>query len=238
MPRETLSFESRADVIDFLNARVGAEVVRDENGRAVGARGSYVMHGRSYFTDSETHVRYRVTDPIRALVGGVDGRVRIGGEVHCLDPETACRTPRASYLVPEGELTRPTHIQENGRNGVSAVFHSFFNKTPFPFPWARHGTNINMNVQALPSTRMEVWGSIHTPPNPPWEPWGRGWGLPNERNQGQHSIESAVWSAFDAGTPEWRADAVCGFGTLNDPDLNAYGISTGNGPMNTPVCGS
>lgn len=50
------------------------ELFRDrETGELEGVRGSYVQHGRAYFEDDRSGLRYRITDPVTAFADGVDG---------------------------------------------------------------------------------------------------------------------------------------------------------------------
>ncbi|GAB4200220.1 MAG: hypothetical protein OHK0013_11050 [Sandaracinaceae bacterium] len=196
------SFASRAELIDHLARHLGVdEILRDEAGTPVAARGSYVLRGHTSWTDPNTDVRYAVADPILAYLGGVTGTVYIADELVCLDPDGACDGPRASYLVPEGRLTRPTHITITGNPPVTATFHSFFNKTPFPFPWARHGSNVAINVAPLPNTYMFSTGWIFFPTNPP--PGLSSAQTPMETRTGEQSVNLRSGASSPRILREW-----------------------------------
>jgi len=239
MPRQMRSFESKEELVKFVADTFGAhEFVYDEDGNIEGARGSYVSIGRSYFEDADLGLRFQVTEPVLAFTGGAAGQVKVGDEVLCIDPDGDCSTERASYLDPMGLATAPTHDPECGSNGVCVEFHSFYNRTWFPVPWARHGTNVRFTTfSALPSTRFSVGGAIHVPPGG-FDPffWST-FSLPNESNQGQDSVESAVWCFGSTACAEYQATAVCGRGSVSDPDINRT-RNTGNGPANNSRCPS
>lgn len=237
MHRGVRSFASHADLVAFVVDEFGAveKIYDEETGELVGARGSYVQYGSSFFEDERIDTRFRVAEPVLARIGGVTGIVEVAGEEQCFDIDGDCTSERASYLDPVGEVTAATHVGVCS-SGVCVQGHSFFNKTWFPTPWARHGTNMRFtNVSALPTSRLFVDGVIHVPPG-----WGHptSWttfALPAISNQGQDSIETAVWCFGITDCKEYQATAVCGRGTVRDPDVNAT-VRTGNGPDNNLRC--
>ena len=241
MHRGVRSFESHADLVRFVIDNFGAteEILDDESGELVGARGSYIQRGTSLFEDERLGVRYRVSDPVLAYVAGTSGYVEVAGEKLCFDPDGECGEGPASYLDPVGELTAPTHFTLcGGAINVCVEFHSFFNKTWFPVPWARHGSNVRFTTfSALPSTRLSTSGAIHVPPGS-FDPFV--WSvfpMPSISNQGEDSIETAVWCFGTTACVEYQATAVCGLGSVQDPDVNGS-RRTGNGPANNLRCPS
>ena len=188
------------------------------------------MHGDSYFRDGDTGLTYRVRDPLLALLAGVRGVIEVAGEELCLDPDRSCDESLASYLEPEGVLTSPTHAQVCGIPGACMTFHSFYNKTWFPWPWARHGSNVKLSgVTADSNTQLLTTGFLtaDTFDHP----------LNTETNVGQASVETAHWSAFveptycgSAACAAWNATAVCGSGMGVHPDIGMGSEPTANGP--------
>lgn len=239
IPRETRKFANKAEMVEFVAQTFGAdELIYDDDGELDGARGSYVAIGSSYFEDAQIGARFKVTEPVLAFMGGSRGTIEVGGEELCLDPDGDCSSERASYLEPVGEFTAPTHDPECASHiNVCVEFHSFYNRTSFPFPWARHGSNVRFTSNsAISSTRLSTGGQIHVPPGFPFDPlFFTSFNMPNESNQGQDSVESAVWCFGTTDCVEYRATAVCGLGTITDPDLNRT-RRTGNGPANNTVC--
>lgn len=67
--------------------------------------------------------------------------------------------------------------------------------------------------------------------------------LPDEFTTGESSVESAVWCLSESGLSTGSrcvpldAVAVCGAGTVDDPNLGFRRHDTGNGPLNNSVCG-
>jgi len=239
MPRQPRSFADKAELVSFVAEAFGADdLIYDENGNLEGARGSYAMIGSSFFEDADLGLRYRVTEPMLAFAGGARGTIEVAGETICVDPDGDCSTARASYLEPVGDLTAPTHDPECGSNGVCVEFHSFYNRTSFPFPWARHGSNLRFTTySALPSTQMRTNGRVDVPPYALGEPFWTTFPMPDESNQGQDSVESAVWCFGTSNCVEHQATAVCGWGNITDPDIYRS-RRTGNGPANNSRCPS
>ena len=224
MPREPRAFASDEEFQGFLRRELGSD----------GLTGSYVLVGTPYWTDADTGIRYVVADPIRAFLGGPSGELRVAGEARCLDDDGNCdRGTRATYLVPEGEFTRPTHVTRNGSNGIIANWHSFFNKTYFPWPWARHGTNAGINLAPFPFTEIGLNCSMLAPYAVPVVSE-----CPFVDVFGQQNAETALWAGLPSG-PVFDAIAVCGSGLIRDPDIfigDQFQL-TGNGPSNLAVCG-
>lgn len=233
MPRSRREFASQDELIQFVADRFGATELTRDGGKLVGAQGSYVRVGTSFFEDESIGIRFEVTDPVLAFLGGVSGEVQVGEDRMCLDPDGDCGTERASYLNPVGDTTAATREPLCDR-GVCVEFHSFFNRTSFPFPWARHGSNVRFTTySALPSTRLSTGGTIHVPPGIPGVAITHM--LPFESNQGQDSVESASWCIGDTTCAAYVAVAVCGLGSVTDQDVNGS-MRTGNGPANNSVC--
>jgi len=226
VPVEPRAFASEDELQRFLTEELGSD----------GLTGSYALLGIPYWTDATTGVRYVVSDPIRAFLGGVSGELHVAGEARCLDDDGNCeRGTRATYLAPEGEFTRPTHISVPGTSGVIGNWHTFFNKTYFPWPWARHGSNAGINVAPLPSTAIWVGCIAHTLYDPGIHVMSP---CPDLNVVAQQNAETAIWTGFP-GTAIFDATAVCGGGTIIDPDI-PFGMgaqSTGNGPSNVAFCG-
>lgn len=233
--QEPRSFAARPQMIEFLAQTLGqAERLLDEEGILVGVRGAVIQRGSSYFENREEGLRYRLTEPVLALLGGVGGIVEVAGEDVCIDPDGSCDVGYASYLEPVGVPTAPTHSDLCNR-GICVQFHTFFNKSWFPFPWARHGSNVRFTTfSALPSTRFFVNGSIT---------FRTGLGfpefdsrpMPTVRNVGRDSLETAVACYGSTDCAEYQAVAACGFGSVSDPDVNGS-RRTGNGPSNNTFC--
>lgn len=237
MQRAPREFGTHAEMVEFVAATFGAtELIYDEkSGELEGVRGSYLQRGRSFFDDAELGAMFEVTDPVLAFVGGSTGRVMVGGEALCFDPDGDCDGERASYLEPVGDLTAPTHVN-HCTNGVCVQHHSFYNRTWFPAPWARHGSNVRFTTySALPSTRFWAAGAIHVPPNTIGSPFWSTFSMPSISNQGQNSIETAVWCFGTTACVEYQATAVCGSTTVSDQDVNGT-RRTGNGPANNARC--
>lgn len=239
MPREPRAFADKAELVSFVSDTFGAdELIYDEDGNLDGARGSYAMIGSSFFEDADLGVRYRVTEPMLAFAGGARGTIRVGDETICVDPDGDCSTERASYLEPVGDLTAPTHDPECAANGVCVEFHSFYHRTWFPLPWARHGSNVRFTAyNALPSTRLRTNGSIHLPPYAIGEPFWTTFPMPDVSNQGQDMVETAVWCFGTTACVEYQATASCGWGRISDQDLTRE-RRTGNGFDNAERCPS
>jgi hypothetical protein len=240
MQREVRSFASRSELTEFVVEHFGADqkFYDSKTGALTGARGSYAQHGTSFFEDTRLGTRFRVTDPVLAYVAGVTGTVKVEGESICLDPDGDCSSERASYLEPEGVKTElPTHVNLCGTQNVCVQYHTFFNTTPFPFHYARHGSNVRFTSEsALPSTQLVASGRFDV------EPANNGFFqtflMPTASNTGQNSVETAVWCT-GSGPAEcgvvYQAKAACGSGTIFDQDLNGT-RKTGNGPANTTRC--
>ena len=236
MPENVRSFRDDADFTRFVERELGVDsIVRDEQGNPASFIGSYAMVGVTYWTDAETGVRYRVADPMKAYLAGVTGELRVGDQVRCLDLDGRCAAgERASYLEPEGEVTRPTHVSIVGNGGVAALFHSFYNKTYLPVFWARHGSNAGLNVAPLPDTFIAVGGNSFE-----WILNAGGWvpyGFPVEAGTNVQSVETAIWTPFPANSI-FDALASCGVGMVMDIDVSAISVETGNGPNNNDACG-
>jgi hypothetical protein len=228
------SFPSLSDLYQFIIDHFGAEeIFQDkETGACIGARTSYVQHGISFFENEITGNRFRINDPILAFTAGITGSVEIAGEMLCLDPDGDCSSSYASYLEPEGELTGlPTHVDLCGPTQVCVRFHSFFNKVPFP-PYARHGSNVEfVSFSAIPATQLSTWGNYQVPDSSGWLRFV----LPYAYNYGQNKVETAVSSFGTWDSPQYKAEAVCGTGSITDPDVNGS-RKTGNGPQNSNRC--
>lgn len=238
MQRAPRAFESHDEMVKFVAETFGStELIYDEKtGELEGVRGSYLQRGRSFFDDTELGAMFEVTNPVLAFVGGATGRVTVAGEALCFDPDGDCDGERASYLEPVGDLTAPTHVPNHCGNGVCVEHHSFYNRTWFPVPWARHGSNVRFTTfSALPSTRFRAAGAIHVPPNTVGSPFWSTFSMPSISNQGQNSIETAVWCFGTQACVEYQATAVCGATTVTDPDVNGTRL-TGNGPANNSRC--
>lgn len=236
LEQQSRTFVDREELVEFLVATFGArELFHDaETGALEGARGSYVQRGRAYFHDERTGLRYQVTDPVMAFLGGVDGWVEVDGQLWCMDPDGSCDEGRASYLELDAIATAPTHVN-NVCGGspytpdVCANFHTFFNTTWFPAPWARHGSNVAfLNWAPWPDTRLRARGAIQYPDYygaPTTAP------MPNAESFGEDFVETALWCLGSLECPEYVATIACGRGHVRDPDLTA-GRRTGNGPGN------
>lgn len=230
MPRERRTFESQDDVGALVAEHFGRTAESVDEAGIPTVRGRYVQRGATYFEDFEVGVRYRVTDPIAAFLGGVDGEVEIDGQLVCIAGPGGCEGPRASYLVPEGVLTADpvrTLCASNG-SGVCVRFTAFFNQVPFP-PWARHGSNADMYTHtALPSTQLFTGGFTFQLQIDPSDPFGNRDDLPVDSAVGEEFVESADWCF--GGCPAYSANGVCGVGEVIDPDVNGV-RGTGNGPQ-------
>jgi hypothetical protein len=232
MPAEIRQFRDQDDIASTLATELGRVVEGPNTGEQHGTlRGSYAMHGSSFWTDPRTDVRYRVSDPIAARIGGITGQFDVDGERLCIDPDGRCADgERASYLEPEGSFTAPTHAYINGTGGVTATFHTFFNKTYFPWPWARHGNRTEIDVSALPSTRLTASGYIEAYYN--GGDWQRA-DMPSS-TVNHHEVEVALWTGVP-GNVIFDASAACGWGSVYDPDVSGS-RRTGNGPDNSLRC--
>jgi len=230
------TFHTLSNLSQFIIDNFGSIEIFYDKEMKIGARGSYVLHGITFFEDENLGYRFRVIDPILAYTAGIKGTVEVSGEMLCLDPDGDCSTDYASYLESEVNLMLPSELPLCGKYiNVCLSCTSFFNKVPFP-PWARHGSNIEFTTySALPETSMATGGYIYVPPSdgiPYWDSWP----LPYARAIGQNKVESAVWCFGSWDCIEYRAEAVCGYGTVTDPDVKGTRY-TGNGPQNLYFCG-
>jgi hypothetical protein len=143
--RETRSFDSEADFLELTRRTLAAEPVLDEARTVVAMQGRQTQVGNSFFYNADLDLAYLVTDPIRAYLGGLYGRVVIAGQERCLDSDGDCLNGIAEYLSAGGVLTRPTQLTTcDDTESFCARGHSFFNYAPYVFPafsWARHGSN-------------------------------------------------------------------------------------------------
>lgn len=250
IPQHRRSFDSEGALRSFIAETFGGRPIEKKTKKEaekrnkkdeLALRGSYVWRGSgAYFVDPQTDTKYRVTDPILAYLAGVYGKIELGGKEVCLDPDGKCdeETEKyASYLAPVGEPTAPTRTRHCGRPyggiAVCVMHHSFFNKTWFPFPYARHGANVGFTYFApLSSTRLFAGGQIYSPaPGPNFA------FLPSVSNQAQGSIETAVWSWGCTGCAAQQAEAVCAVTSVRDRDVCGDRL-TGNGPLNSSICDS
>jgi len=108
MPRSVRKFDSTEAFADFVEANLLAEVDTDANGQIAGVHGSQTQTGDSFFYDPALDLTYLVDNPINAYLGGTSGVMAIAGTVYCLDPDMQCDGSVASYLIPDGQFTRPT----------------------------------------------------------------------------------------------------------------------------------
>ncbi len=229
------TFADRASMLEFVATKFGnVERIVNDRGELEGLRGSYTQRGDAFFENRELGVRYRVSEPVLAYVAGVRGVVSIAGEEVCMDPDGECGDGYASYLEPDGEMTAP-NTADLCHNGVCVQFTSFFNKTWFPFPWARHGSNVRFTTySALPTTHLYTSGSVVYRTGLTY-PEFDSWPMPSISNQGQDSIETAVWCIGTTACIEYESEAVCGWGRVADQDVNGE-RRTGNGPLNSRFC--
>jgi hypothetical protein len=228
MPRAKRSFRSQSELVGFIVDKFGAdEIVTDpKTGEMIGARGSYVLRGESAFEDTDLGLRFHVREPILAYVAGVSGIVEVNGKDACIDPDGECDSERASYLDIEGEATKPTHL--NKCDGAHcSQFHSFFNTTSFPWPWARHGSNVIITAGSIADDRRLATGAKMFA-------FGEFWSMPTVVRLGDPSVETARWTFNLPDSPEYNATAVCGTG--QDSEIGTF--KTGNGPQNALRCGN
>lgn len=232
MPGARLRFRDKHELLTHLAKRLGAvEEIRDGAGALDGLRSTYRVDGELLFEDREQGLRYQVREPVLALFGGAHGLVEIGGELTCVDPDGACAEGEyASYLEPVGVPTAPTHVTRCDAAGrVCVQFHSFFNQTWFPFPYARHGSNVSFTRNsAISSTRLTTGGFFQAS--------GVTLALPPVTSVGQNSVETSVTCVGSTSCPAYNAAAVCGTGSITDPDVRVSNVRTGNGPLNNAVC--
>lgn len=245
MPAATRTFATAADFVAFLQNTLGVESTINDSSGSVGVTGSYAQHGLTYTQVGTT--TYRITDPVMAWIGGTSGRINVGSQSVCLDPSSNC-TGLPSYLVPQGQFTRPTEAQacqsRRGLYNVCSKLTSFYNRVDlWLLKYARHGSNTAItNYNALPETHLTTNGFISANINSGGGFFRQNLPLPDLQNSGQRSIESAKWGltvCFLCGAAdffEFQSDAVCGSGSITDPDI-VFGASTGNGPANNAVCG-
>lgn len=230
MPRDVRAFSDRRELDQFMIESFGV------NEESEGLGGSYSVRGVPLFRDGATGIEYRVADPLLAYIAGAHGIVRIAGRDVCVDADGECGTDYASYLEPLVELlnvANPVAVV-SGNNGVVMTFTSFFNKTWFPWPWARHGSNVGINFAPLPTTAFTTGGFLMgcTPGIPGCVSYD--YSLPLESGSNVQSVESAHWlAAPDDSNRIWVAEAVCGFGQGNDPDVGLETRRTDNGPNAT-----
>jgi hypothetical protein len=121
-----------------------------------------------FFLMASTNTLYRVGDPILAMVGGVTGRVIIGGSTVCLDPDGSCSASSvASYFTPATSPTQalPTHLDVS--DGLADPFsiraHSFYNKWWWPLPLlqsASHGGNTVTTSWPSDTSSQPFWARI------------------------------------------------------------------------------
>ena len=223
-----LHFENKHAMVSSLVEKLGGvEEFRNAAGELGGLRSTVQVFGDPIFEDRVQGLTYRVTEPILALVGGAHGFVSVGGELICLDADGECSADEyASYLEPIGEATAPTHTTRCDTTGrICVEFHTFFNQTWFPFPYARHGSNVQfVRNSALPTTRLTTGGFFMV--------GGTLVSMPTVSRVGVNSVETSVTCAFDTSCLPYKADTVCGIGSIVDPDVNASNVRTGNGPGN------
>ena len=158
MPRYPRKFESTDEFVQFSVDYLHAEPRFYEN-ELTGMEGAYTSVGHMYFYDPQIKITYVVDDPLAAYLGGITGSLVVGEHEYCLDPDGDCSGELASYLAPEGELTRPTQVEDcDPTNTFCARGHSFFNLVPWVFPapveWARHGTREEVSRGGATGTRV------------------------------------------------------------------------------------
>jgi hypothetical protein len=234
----TQRFATKTELMKSLSERLGAsEELFAEDGSLDGLKATYQVLGEPIFENRDSGLVYRIAEPVLALIGGMHGIVEIGDGSVCVDPDGECSLDQyASYLEPIGEATARTHRvfgSSSGESGctsrdvICVQFHTFFNQTWFPFPYARHGSNVQfVKGSALPSTRLTTGGSFRV--------GGTSVPMPTVTRTGVNSVETAVTCVMSTSCLEYRADIVCGRGSISDPDLTLSNIVTGNGPLNNP----
>ena len=229
---EPRTFKSQHALDVFMQAAFGATTVKSDTQQSKGFMGTSLQHGTPYFYDPDPGLTYRITDPLLALVGGAYGKVHVGDDVVCVDPDGACDGGYASYLEPVGERTIPTHRTNCSANGVCVQHHSFWNDYVIFNRWIRHGANIRFTTYgALEDTVLTAHGRIFY--NYSSAPVSSTFFLPRVELPGVDSAETAAFCW--GGCPDHLANAivVCGETRVSDRDINSFG-RTGSGPTYDP----
>ncbi|HEU4556406.1 MAG TPA: hypothetical protein VFS20_01110 [Longimicrobium sp.] len=159
LPAEERHFASPRELAVFAQRELSAQAtVAGDN---VVVRGRMRRLGAITWLDARTGGRAAVHDPVLAYLGGVTGRIRIGGLSVCVDLDGVCDGTPASYLAKPsplvdrpprsagyrfasgGAAALPSHVDRcTGDGAFCAQYHSFFNQVDLEFlKYARIGAN-------------------------------------------------------------------------------------------------
>jgi hypothetical protein len=164
LPDSIRSFQNFAAMRSWMVTNLFVRASTNSNGY------EYVVSttDQPFFLMASTNTLYRVGDPVLAMVGGVTGRVIIGGTTTCLDPDGSCSASSiASYFTPAANPTQalPTHFDAS--DGLSDPFsvraHSFYNKWWIPLPpiqAASHGGNTVTTSWPADTSPQPFWSRI------------------------------------------------------------------------------